>query len=213
MNMSPVRAGFTVVCVLLSVNAPGGQQGTPPPSFRSRITIVPVDVRVLDRDGKPVTDLTQADFTLLEDGVPQTIRHFSTRALSAEAPSTEAPLPLRKATAADDLSAQNRRVFLILLGRGHMMGPSKELPALEAFLKNRLLPQDQVAVLAYNRGTDFTTNHDALLAVVQRYREQHEKIETDLEQYFSGLRAVYGARTIPSYIQSRINSVFAASTG
>jgi hypothetical protein len=28
-----------------------------PGAFRSRITLVPVDVRVLDRNGKPITDL------------------------------------------------------------------------------------------------------------------------------------------------------------
>ncbi|MEX2662867.1 MAG: hypothetical protein WD227_13130 [Vicinamibacterales bacterium] len=45
--------------------------------FRGRVALVPVDVRVLDRQGRPVADLRQADFTILEDGVPQTIGHFA----------------------------------------------------------------------------------------------------------------------------------------
>ena len=123
---------------------------------------MPIDVRVIDRDGKPITDLTERDFTISENGVPQTIRFFSTHSLTSEASATSGPIELRKAAAPDTLVPQNRRVFLILLGRGHMTGPSKELPALERFLETRLLPQDRVAILAYNRGTDFTTNHQAV---------------------------------------------------
>ena len=57
-----------------------------PPVFRTGVVSIPVDVRVLDRDGKAVTDLTAADFTLLENGVPQEIRYFSAQALTAAAP-------------------------------------------------------------------------------------------------------------------------------
>jgi VWFA-related protein len=49
-------------------------------------------------------------------------------------------------------------------------------------LKTRLLPQDQVAVMAYNRGTDFTTDQAAIVQVVEQYRDRHEKIETMLER-------------------------------
>ena len=41
------------------------------------VTAVVVDVVVRDRRGQPVRDLTQADFQVLEDGVPQTIGSFS----------------------------------------------------------------------------------------------------------------------------------------
>ena len=51
---------------------PSAQQ-PPPPTFRTGVTLVPVDVRVLDREGKPVTDLKQSDFTVLEDGAPHDI--------------------------------------------------------------------------------------------------------------------------------------------
>ena len=36
-----------------------------------------VDVVVRDKRGQPVRDLTQADFEVLEDGVPQTIGSFT----------------------------------------------------------------------------------------------------------------------------------------
>src|SRR3954447_7503323 len=52
-----------------------GQQ--PTPVIRSGINYVRVDVIVSDKDGKPVMDLKQEDFSLAEDGKAQTIDAFS----------------------------------------------------------------------------------------------------------------------------------------
>src|SRR5688572_5302478 len=98
----PVRrttlAGVAAVLLLLPLNTRAQQAPAPqrtPPLIRSQITAVPVDVRVLDRDGKPVSGLTAADFTVLEDGVPQVIRHFSEHTFTPEpiAPGTPAVQP------------------------------------------------------------------------------------------------------------------------
>jgi VWFA-related protein len=178
-----------------------------PPAIRTRITMVPLDVRVLDREGKPVTDLKQEDFTITENRVPQQIKHFFVNAMTADPASAAAAPALLKAPG-PDLAPQNRRLFLLLLGRGRLTGPSNELQAVEGFVKSKLLPQDQIAVQAYNRATDFTTNHARVVDVVKRFKERHTKIEAMLNQYFSGLRAVYGSRTIPEHIQKEIDAVF-----
>ena len=47
------------------------------PTFRASTRLVEVSVVVHDRDGRPVADLTSADFELLEDGQPQSIEIFS----------------------------------------------------------------------------------------------------------------------------------------
>lgn len=54
----------------------GFMQQAQPPTFRTSASILPVDVRVIDKSGKAVTDLTKANFTVSEDGVPQTITQF-----------------------------------------------------------------------------------------------------------------------------------------
>ena len=60
----------------------GGQAQAPPPEpqqrpvFTTRIDSVSVDVVVTDRQGKLVTDLTAADFTITESRQPQTIDSF-----------------------------------------------------------------------------------------------------------------------------------------
>ena len=51
----------------------GRQQPPSQPTFRSGVQIVEVDVRVFDKDNRFVTDLTQDDFELVEDGKPQRI--------------------------------------------------------------------------------------------------------------------------------------------
>ena len=65
-------AGVLVVCTI----GLAAQQPQVPGAFRSRITMVPVDVRVVDREGRPITDLTRADFQVFEDGRPQEISAF-----------------------------------------------------------------------------------------------------------------------------------------
>src|ERR671913_167058 len=143
-----------VIAVLGIATLTGQQQ--PPQTFRSQVTVVPVDVRVLDRQGKPITDLKQEDFTIIEDGAPQKIVHFSFQTLTAIAGANpEAPLEFRKPLG-ETLAPQNRRIFLLVLGTGRQVGPVKGVEAAMKFVKERLLPQDQVAILAYNRATDFT---------------------------------------------------------
>ena len=178
-----------------------------PGTFRSAVTLVPLDVRVLDDRGRPVTDLKQDDFVIFEDNVPQRIGHFSHQRLTAVAGPPDAVLKMRQAPG-DALQPQNHRVFLLVLGRGRLQYPAKGLDAAIDFVREQLLPQDQVAVLAYNRATDFTTNRDEVIQVLDRFRERHELIEADLKHRISGLSAVYGSREIPADMQARIDEIF-----
>ena len=148
-----------------------------PGTFRSAVTIVPVDVRVLDEHGDPITDLDERDFTILEDGVPQTIRQFARTSLAARRPEP-GERPAFRGEGSQDLSPPDHRVFLIVLGRGRLQGPSKGIDALLGFVGSRLLPQDQVAILAYNRATDFTTSHQTIAGVLERFKRDNDPIES-----------------------------------
>src|SRR5262245_20601552 len=82
------RAAVTVLLALAVMQSPSAQQQQqqrPPaepaaapqqPTFRAGINFVRVDVIVTDGKAQPVTDLTQADFEVLEDGKPQAIEQF-----------------------------------------------------------------------------------------------------------------------------------------
>jgi VWFA-related protein len=71
------------------VGLAGSQQPPGVQTFRSGAQIVEVDVRVLGKDGKFVTDLGLADFDISEDGVPQKIQSV---VLVARDPAPSAPL-------------------------------------------------------------------------------------------------------------------------
>ncbi|MGE3276169.1 MAG: VWA domain-containing protein [Vicinamibacterales bacterium] len=54
-----------------------GVGATQQATFRSGVDLVTFGVTVVDRDGHLVTDLTADDFTVVEDGAPQTVRYFA----------------------------------------------------------------------------------------------------------------------------------------
>ena len=128
------------------------------PHFRAGVTLVPIEVRVLDREGNPVPGLTQADFTVREDRRPQEIAHF--QAVKA------------------DGSSEIARNFFIVLGRGRLNEPTKAVQALIDFVRTTVRPADRIGVFAYNRVIDLTTNHGAVARFLEYYRDRHDATES-----------------------------------
>lgn len=182
------RAWLCAAVLLLAGGAASSQQSQPQdanhaPQFRSGVTAVPIDIRVVGRDGRPITDLKKEDFTILEDGVPQTIAHFSAQVLATG--TAAQGLRARPDVQPFDASPQNHRVFLLLLGTralgeriGQRLLHPETLDALVRFVRERLLPQDQVAVLApprplskdYNRVVGFTTDRQKVVKFLETFR-------------------------------------------
>lgn len=176
------------------------------PTFRTSTLVVPLDVRVIDRNGRPITDLTAADFTVIEDRVTQRITQFV-----VQRHEPEAPTPLTIGTRFMDAATvpPARRTFLLVLGRGRLQYPGKGVDGAIHFVKNRLLPQDHVAVIAWDRATPFTTEHKRVLDVLERFKTEHEKIEATIRSATDGLAGVYGSRDFPRSVRTAIDDVFA----
>jgi len=213
-----------VAAPLAQTPPPAGRAGqTPPPTqtgqtppttelqtpiFRAGTVLVPIDVRVIDRrTGRPVTDLTQNEFIVTESNARQQIRHFSAQGLVPDESTQPAPL-VRANVAPTTLSPQKRRTFLIVLGRGRLQPVTKAVDGMLYLVKERLLPQDYVAVMAFNRATEFTTDHKRIAAMLERYLKDHEKVEALMAQRFAGLTAAYGGSYIPKAIQTQIDAIF-----
>ncbi|MBE3072778.1 MAG: VWA domain-containing protein, partial [Acidobacteria bacterium] len=199
----------TALAAGASMSAQGAQRQPQVPVFRSGVTLVPVDVRVLDKSGKPITDMKQEEFTILEDGVRQEIRHFSLQTLTPATPPADAKLTLREE--AVSLMPQSYRIFLIVLGRGKLQEPSKGVDALISFVRSRLLPQDQLAVFAYDRATAFTTDHETVARFLERFKRLHEQVDFEIGLQMSGLAAVYGSKAIPRSLRGKIDDLFLGS--
>jgi VWFA-related protein len=182
-------------------------QSSSAPVFRGGTTVVPLDVRVLDKQGRPITDLTAADFAVVEDGGPQRITHFERQALAADAAAAEEPLE-RRTSQTVETAPRTFRVFLIYLGRGDLSGPSRGIDGVIHLVRDLLLPQDRIAILAWNRATDFTADHASALAVLERFKEANRTVERELFDFSRSLAAVYGDHRLPAYIQRDIDAVF-----
>ena len=77
MKIVPVLVLTLVVSLAASPVLEAGRSQTLDKPIHVAVHEVPVDVVVMDRHGNPVLDLTRKNFTVLEDGVPQKIVHFS----------------------------------------------------------------------------------------------------------------------------------------
>jgi VWFA-related protein len=142
----PVLLG--AVSILLLPFGVGGQ------SFRSGVLMVPVDVRVLNAQGKPVLGLVKDDFVVFEDGVPQPIVDFTA------------------ATGHVEGHPSDRRVFLIDANR-HWLGVTEPgfgvVDEIVSFIERQLTPDDLVGFSARGRVTDITSDHAGIVEVIRRY--------------------------------------------
>jgi Ca-activated chloride channel family protein len=84
-----VRAWSLAVVLVAAAVTTAAQQ----PTFRAGVDLVTFGVTVLDKKGNLVTDLSQEDFIVVEDGAPQTVRYFA-RGEGETAPETHLGLML-----------------------------------------------------------------------------------------------------------------------
>ena len=158
---------------LLALAAAAAQQ------FRSSIELVHLDVSVLDASRRPVTGLTAADFTILEDGQPRPVEAFAAVTLPPPAKKDDAPW---SRTVSPDVQlnepvrAPEGRLFVLVIDDALIPGD----PAIVAAARRigdtaiaRLSPGDQMAVVftAGRRGAqNFTSDHSKLRAAVASFQ-------------------------------------------
>ena len=145
------------------------------PVFRGSVQLIQVDVRVFDRNGTTVRGLTKDDFTLLEDGTPQTVVTASFVDLERESPIARmipGVIPSDVAT-----NAGVGRMWVILLGGSSGPGGrvSRARQAARLFVQESLGPNDQVAIInvqgTMKSAQAFTRNRELLLDAIDRLDE------------------------------------------
>jgi len=157
--------------LLLAVGASAQEQQPPqqPPrtTFKSTVDLVPVDVNVLDKSGRPVSDLTSTDFSLTVDGQPRRIA--SAQFISVERAIESAPPKNYEYTSNAGSSAG--RLVMIVIDAGNI-GAGRGKPAIEAAQRfiARLNPADRVALVTVPGAgpqIDFTSNHAIVLTLLK----------------------------------------------
>jgi len=182
----------TRVALLLSLSAlfaapalRAQEEPPPPPPPQGAMTlkvstqIVLLDISVTDKNGKPVNNLKQEDFTIFEDKLPQRLRSF-------EPPSehhmpTETMGQLVVKSAADLKKIGNAPITILIMDESNTaftdMAYSRY--CLNKFLDAQpaIMPQPTVFLVADD--THFTVIHD--------YTQDREAIRDSLKHYFPSL--------------------------
>jgi VWFA-related protein len=187
---------------------PAGQQPPPAgnpqqqqPIFRTGINFVRVDVIVTDRQGNPVTDLSEADFEVQEDGKPQKVESFKLVKIDQMSQiEGEPPRPIRSPS--DEQAEAGRddvRLFAIFLDDYHVrLGGSMAIrKPLVAFLEHHVAPADMVAImypLTPVKDLVLTRDRDGLIREVQKFegRKFNYEPRNDFEMQY----AYYPASTV-----------------
>ncbi len=149
---------------------PSSQQ---PPRFRVATNFVQVDVYPT-ADNRPVTDLTAAEFEVLEDNTPQKIETFEFVTTRAPGVQSLRPEPSTVEAANDRAADPGTRAFVLFLDTYHVEGAAAfrvRQPLVN--LLNRIVGQDDVvAVMTPEmsaRDLTFTTRTSSIEAILDRY--------------------------------------------
>jgi VWFA-related protein len=192
------RTVVIAAIVALSSLAPLAFEASPqqapqkPPTFRSHVDIVRVDVVVRDKNGQVVRGLTKDDFTVIEDGKAQNVATFGYEELDtapaeamavaqpsiptvlgsvgrAPTPAPAAPVDVKPYT-----DAHGRRLIVMLFDLSSMQ-PEETKRAVDSardYVKNKASNADTLSIVTLSTSlqvvVDFTTDRAAVLAALDR---------------------------------------------
>lgn len=169
-------AGAAAVVWGASFHAVVAQSGAPPApqtnvgraQFESGAELVLVDVSVTDNSGRPVTDLSAADFDLDVNGQSRPIAGLQYISTVVETPA-EPPPP---DTPSSNDSPTSGRLMLFVIDDGHIrVGGSQAVLRTSEMLLDQLAPGDLVAVARLPTGAgsvEFTTDRRRVREALRR---------------------------------------------
>jgi len=154
-------------------------------TFKTTSRLVIETVEVKDRKGLPVEGLTQADFTLLENGAPQEIRFFEFQKLPSptedllppmtkQSPQVSLTARLPNARIAPEVSHRNKRLLVLYVDLTAMPTADRlrAFAAAQGFVRSRMTSSDLVTIALFSNGavrvlSDFTADRDSLFSALQ----------------------------------------------
>jgi VWFA-related protein len=178
-------AGALVTPHAMVAQQPAAQR--PAATFRSSVDLVTVNVVVRDRNGDIVRGLTRDDFTITEDGQPQTISTFDFEEITGQpidvtpaamptvlggiGRATGAPAPAPEAAPID---MHGRRLIAMLFDLSSMQ-PEEAVRAAAAardYVEKKLTPADMVAITVLSTTLrvvqEFTSDRELLLRTIDQ---------------------------------------------
>lgn len=196
---------YAAALLLLAAPATHAQQQQPAAQQQQPFTIqvntqlVVQTVIVKDKDGKTIEGLTDKDFVVTEDNVPQTISVFQFQRLEDKLVPPPAPEP---ATAvvnvqptnpaqiakppAGDTKYRDRRLLVLFFDMVNTFPPDqlRAFTAADKFIRAQMKTPDLIAIMTFQKGVvsvlqDFTDDQNALLGVLAKLMYPDEDDNTD----------------------------------
>ena len=162
------------------------------PSFRAGIDLIEVTAVVRDRDGTLIRDLTQADFRILERGIPQQIVAFDRVSIRTAPIPASASTSLEGRDVASNEAIGDRRVFVLVLDALHVSSSHTLAVRQRAaeFIERYVGPADMVAVVSPGgppaATQDFTADKARLIAAVQQFAGNKMRPANDRDRRRTG---------------------------
>jgi VWFA-related protein len=146
---------------------------SPAPAFPAQVELVTVDAVVVDGKGRAVPGFTRADFTVLENGVPQAIASFEAVQVpaGASAPATARRLPFSSNQSPE---ARQGRTFVLVFDDIHLTvaQAQRAKAAIGQFLRAGAGPGDRVTLIATGGGAWWSARmpegRDTLMTILKR---------------------------------------------
>jgi VWFA-related protein len=176
--MKRVCLSTAIVGVCATVLA-GAAPAQAPPVLRVTTRLVQVNVVVHGKKGAPVLGLTQGDFEITDDGIPQQIATLSVESMLSPPPARGArpvaALPPNLFTNEKVFGPARPKAITVILLDGLNTSFADQAYARQQLIKflRTLRPDDRVALYTLGRGLrilhDFTDDHVSLLDVLGRH--------------------------------------------
>jgi VWFA-related protein len=169
----PFLPGFVLLSAAFTASLSPEPQAAPTPAFPAAVDLVTVDVVVVDAKGRAVPGLSQADFSVLENGQPQAVTSFE----AVQLPSAPAaPVAARRTPFSTNVTPEARqaRTFLLVFDDIHLSvaQAQRAKAAIGEFLRTGVRAGDRVALIATSGEAWWSARmpegHDALVTILRR---------------------------------------------
>jgi VWFA-related protein len=168
---------------VVPVNPRQGPQ--PPPkaaargrsTIRSTVSLVEIDVQVVDRDGKPVKGLQQSQFGVTEDGKAQKISTFEYNDIeqvetAGKGDETPITVPLGTITSPEEVKSvvRDHRMIVLFFDLTSLQQDDllRSTRAAQKYLQTQMTPADLVAVVAFGNTLKVVANFTNDRALLQK---------------------------------------------
>jgi VWFA-related protein len=171
------------------------QAPAPPPTplprgkgtIRSTVDLVEIDVQVTDRNGKPIKELNQEQFTITEDGKAQKVSAFEyndIEKIESASAADEAPItvPIGSVASSEPIktAAHDHRMIVLFFDLTSLQPEDllRSTRAAEKYIREQMTPADLVGVVAFGNTlrviANLTNDRELLRQSVEALIPGHE---------------------------------------